>query len=198
MLVSPDGRSRAVLEACLQDMGFEVHAPTALLTEPDEWSLRPQAVVVADRHEVRVTRTGTRSTSTVVRQKAPYTADDVAVLVRRILRNPEFCGETGVWSVGDLVLDEGAATVRQGGRLLPLSRAEYAILRHLVLSAPAPVSRSRLLERAWPLGRKRSENLVTVHVKGLRHQLGRGHRLVVTVRSRGYAVPAATTVPPTG
>jgi DNA-binding response OmpR family regulator len=93
---------------------------------------------------------------------------------------------------GDLELDRLDHTARRGGRLIPLTNKEFALLEHLLLNRGACVSRVELLDSVWNLEPVQTTNIVDVYVNYLRRKLEDPPpgRLIRTVRGRGYVVPA--------
>jgi DNA-binding response OmpR family regulator len=92
---------------------------------------------------------------------------------------------------GDLTLDQGTREVRQGDRLVDLTRREYEVLE-LLLRRPRQVfSRVQLLNQlwGWEFAGDADANVVEVHVSALRAKLGdHERRLIRTVRGVGYAL----------
>ena len=89
----------------------------------------------------------------------------------------------------DLSLDPSTREVRRGGREVPLTAREYALLQVLIKRPGHVFSREQLLEEVWNEAGG-SSNVVEVYVRYLRQKLeGQGgSRLLLTVRGRGYSL----------
>lgn len=80
--------------------------------------------------------------------------DDAAAAVRSALRSisPAYRSlDRDLLHAADLVVDERSALVAHRGRVLPLTRTEYGILRHLARHLDRAASRARIVERVRPL-----------------------------------------------
>lgn len=78
--------------------------------------------------------------------------------------------------IGDLAIDLGLRRAAIGGRALPLTDIEYAILAYLA-AVRRPVERAELLREVWGYRFDPGTNLVAVHIFRLRAKIGR-ERLV--------------------
>lgn len=91
-----------------------------------------------------------------------------------------------------LRLDAGARVVAVEGREVPLTGAEFDILRALVERAGRVVSRDRLMELARGAEWGAFDRAIDVHISNIRKKLGddpRAPRWILTVRGVGYQVP---------
>ncbi|HZN19308.1 MAG TPA: response regulator transcription factor [Micromonosporaceae bacterium] len=82
-------------------------------------------------------------------------------------------------------LDPARRQVLRDGRLVPLSRKEFALLHELMLGDGAVVSTEQLLEKAWDEHTDPFTNAVRVAVMTLRRRLGEPP-VVETVPGVGY------------
>ena len=118
----------------------------------------------------------------------PFNPRELAARLRAIQRRVGgLRGGREVLEVGDVVLDVGARTVRRGGREVPLTSAEFALLELLLRSAGRVISRDAIAESV--LGRRLSafDRSVDVHVSNLRKKLeATGAERIKTVRGAGY------------
>jgi DNA-binding response OmpR family regulator len=120
----------------------------------------------------------------------PFSPGELIARVRALLRRPR--GETPSTSArrfGDLVIDPLAREVRQGDRLVELTRLEFDLLDALSDSPRVAFSRAQLLERVWGPTWFGDEHVVDVHIANLRRKLGddgAAPRYVRTVRGIGY------------
>ena len=105
-----------------------------------------------------------------------------ALLRRGGARRPERLAAGGV------VVDRVNHRATVGGRPLPLTPKEFALLAHFLAHADEVVTRTELLEKVWDLHFDPGSNVVDVHVARLRAKLrehGAGAR-IATVRGAGF------------
>jgi DNA-binding response OmpR family regulator len=88
---------------------------------------------------------------------------------------------------GDLRLDSAQRVARRGGRLLPLSPKELAVLELLLAADGAVISAEELLERVWDEQADPFSNVVKVTISRLRAKLGEPP-LIETVPTAGYRI----------
>lgn len=86
----------------------------------------------------------------------------------------------------EVIVDAGAREVTVGGRPVPLTYKEFALLEYLLRAPHRAVTREELLANVWRrrTGRDGSRT-IDVHVRRLREKLG-GSPQIVTVRGVGY------------
>ena len=97
-----------------------------------------------------------------------------------------------VVEIRGLSLDTSARAVHVDGRAIPLTGAEFDILRTLVERAGRVVSRERLMELARGEEFGAFDRAIDVHISNIRKKLGdnaRAPRWIRTVRGVGYQVP---------
>jgi DNA-binding response OmpR family regulator len=88
---------------------------------------------------------------------------------------------------GDLSLDPARRVAVRGGRLLMLSRKEFAVLECLLAADGAVVSAEQLLERVWDEFADPFTATVKTTIRRLRGKLG-DPPLIQTVREGGYRI----------
>jgi DNA-binding response OmpR family regulator len=88
---------------------------------------------------------------------------------------------------GDLSLDPARRVAVRGGRLLMLSRKEFAVLECLLAADGAMVSAEQLLERVWDEFADPFTATVKTTIRRLRGKLG-DPPLIETVREGGYRI----------
>lgn len=107
----------------------------------------------------------------------------VNVLLRRTGR-----ASSGIWQVGDVVLDDGARTAARNGEALDLTPTEFDLLRALARHPGQLLSKLQLLNMVWGFDGY-DRNVVEVHMSSLRHKLdAQGPPLISTVRGSGYVL----------
>jgi DNA-binding response OmpR family regulator len=90
-----------------------------------------------------------------------------------------------VLETAGITLDTGLLQVHRDGRLVPLSRKEYAVLEVLMRARGNVVSTEELLERAWDEHADPFTTVVKVTMSKLRAKLG-DPPVIVTVPGSGY------------
>ena len=107
---------------------------------------------------------------------------------------------TETYQVGPLVLDTQTCLVVRDGAPIALGKRAVAVLTALVESAPQFVSKTRIIEAAWP-GLVVEEGNVAVQISSIRHALAQvsgGEDWVETLAGRGYRFVGPVTRLPEG
>jgi DNA-binding response OmpR family regulator len=89
-------------------------------------------------------------------------------------------------SLGALVMNEDAYTVRLQGRPILLTYKEFELLKYLVGHPGRVFTRTQLLHEVWGYDYFGGPRTVDVHVRRLRAKLGEYQSLIGTVRNVGY------------
>lgn len=94
-------------------------------------------------------------------------------------------------TVADLVVDTRAQRAERGGRSLPLTPKEYALLEYLARNAGRVVSRADLTAHVWDDNHDPFSNAIEVNVNRLRKKVdAAGPPLIHTRRGAGYQLAA--------
>lgn len=90
--------------------------------------------------------------------------------------------------IAGLELDTRAQRVFKGGRAVPLTTREYALLEHLARRAGELVSRAEIAEHVWNESYEPFSNVIDVYVRRLRRKLDDpgSKSLIRTRRGAGY------------
>lgn len=91
--------------------------------------------------------------------------------------------------LGDLVIDAATMTATRGGRGLPLTTFEFALLRTLAERAGRVLTRDQLLQQVHGVADEAFDRSIDVHVSRLRSKLQddpRSPKLLKTIRGIGY------------
>jgi two-component system copper resistance phosphate regulon response regulator CusR len=117
----------------------------------------------------------------------PFSFCELAARVRALLRRGIRPAES-VLRVADLALDRLDRTVDRGGRKIPLTSKEFALLEYLMRNQGRALSRAMIVEHVWNLSFDTSTNVVDVYINYLRRKVDDGHDppLIHTVRGVGY------------
>ena len=123
----------------------------------------------------------------------PFAFAELVARVRALLRRPP-ATMNDVIQVGDLSVDTRSQSAMRGGRRLPLTTREYALLEHLARHAGALVNRASISAHVWDDNHDPFSNNVEVLMARLRKKLedpGES-RMIETRRGAGYRlVPSA-------
>jgi two-component system, OmpR family, response regulator CpxR len=121
----------------------------------------------------------------------PFNARELLARMNAVLRRTQSTAEPAddSISVGDVVLDARARTVRRNGRLIDLTSAEFDVLKILLATAGQLVPREDLFQKV--LGRDYSalDRSIDNHISSLRKKLGAkidGTDRIKSVRGSGY------------
>ena len=122
----------------------------------------------------------------------PFALEELLARVRALLRR-RFGSSSAVIEIGDLRLDTVARTVERGGRAVPLSGREYALLEYLACRRGQVVSRAEIWTHVFSGSEGPSSNVVDVYVGYLRRKLHAVHAppLLRTRRGLGYQLGVA-------
>jgi DNA-binding response OmpR family regulator len=114
----------------------------------------------------------------------PFAFDELVARVRALGRRavPPL---PPVLETAGITLDAGVRQVHRGGRLVPLSRKEFAVLEVLMRARGHVVSTEELLERAWDEHADPFTTVVKATMSKLRAKLGEPP-VIVTVPGCGY------------
>lgn len=127
----------------------------------------------------------------------PFNPDVLLAHIKAVLRRVREASppRADVLTIGDLVIDPAAHTVRVGERPVELAAKEFAVLQALALEAGRVVSVDELLSRVWGAEYSGEPQVVYVHIRWLREKIEADpqnpHRLV-TVRGVGYKLMPVT------
>jgi DNA-binding response OmpR family regulator len=129
----------------------------------------------------------------------PFHLEELLARLRSVLRrsSPE---RTTRLQCGDLILDTRSRIAYRGGKEIPLTPREYALLEYLMRHKDQTVSRSVILYHVWA-DINVDSNIVDVYIKRLREKLELPGLppLIQTVRGTGYRLrsPEPEEKPPT-
>ena len=123
----------------------------------------------------------------------PFVLRELVLRLRAMARRPAEAVPP-VQRIGDLAIDPFRREVFRGGRYVPLTRKQFAVLEVLVGAGGGVISAEELLERAWDENADPFTNAVRITISSLRKRLGQP-RLIETVPGVGYRVSAQGTSP---
>jgi DNA-binding response OmpR family regulator len=120
----------------------------------------------------------------------PFAFEEFLARVRVLLRRGP--SDAAPLRVGDLVLDRAARKARRGGREIPLTNKEYALLEYLMLKPGRVLSRTLIAGHVWGVDFDTESNVIDVTMSHLRGKVDSGSmlQLIRTVRGFGYVIGA--------
>ena len=125
----------------------------------------------------------------------PFAFDELLArletLPKRARRTAQAANETTLVAA-DLSFDRDALIVRRAGVELDLTSLEYALLEFLMLEQGKVLSRARILQNVWGAHEDPLTNVVDVYIRRLRAKIDDPfeHKLITTIRGRGYRLAA--------
>ena len=128
----------------------------------------------------------------------PFDFDELLARVRALLRRGGREYRAPRLAVADLELDFNTHEVVRGGRRVPLTAKEFALLEYLLRNAGRVVNRMELAEHVWDHSFDPFSNLVEVYVGRLRKKIDEGSdvTLIHTRRGVGYLLEAHPSAEP--
>jgi DNA-binding response OmpR family regulator len=119
----------------------------------------------------------------------PFAFEELLARLRSVIRR-RYQAPSNVVRVADLELDAAGRSVRRGGRTVPLSGLEYALLEYLAMRRGQVVSRAEIREHVYDFAAEPASNVVDVYVGYLRKKIddGRAKKLIHTHRGLGYSL----------
>ena len=122
----------------------------------------------------------------------PFALQELLARLRALLRRvvPREDADDEVLSFSDLSMDVGTREVRRGGRVIELTRTEFALLEMFLRRPRRVLERSFILEEVWGYDFPTTANSLEVYVGYLRRKTeAEGEaRLIHTVRGVGYVL----------
>ena len=119
----------------------------------------------------------------------PFAVAELLARVRALVRRRLNDGGR-LLRYADIEIDRHQRRVIRGGRAIPLTAKEFALLEFLMTRAPDVVQRSEIIEHVWDLHFDTETNLVEVYINRLRQKLGTANeaKLIHTVHGVGYCL----------
>ncbi|MGA7917291.1 MAG: response regulator transcription factor [Candidatus Acidiferrales bacterium] len=117
----------------------------------------------------------------------PFAFRELLARLRALLRRSGELRPPNI-AVADLLVDTAAQTVTRGGRRIPLTTKEYALVEFLARNAGRVVGRAAIAEHVWDESFDPFSNLIEVYVNRLRHKIDAESKLPLlhTRRGAGY------------
>lgn len=116
----------------------------------------------------------------------PFSFEELVARMNALLRRPTAL-TSDIMAVDDLEMDTKKQTVMRRGRMIELTRKEFAILECLLRRRGEVVSKGALIEHVWQSSANPFSDALDTHLTNLRKKLGEPE-LIHTVHGRGYRI----------
>jgi len=100
----------------------------------------------------------------------PCVLPELDARVRALLRR-KYNAKNPVLTVGDLQINSATRTASRGGKSIPLTPREYALLEYLARKAGLLVTRAEIWENLYAMDSSTTSNVVDVYIGYLRRKL---------------------------
>jgi two-component system response regulator MprA len=118
----------------------------------------------------------------------PFAMEELAARIEAVLRRRPVSPAQIVYE--DIVIDVEGHQVVRGGKLIPLTPKEFALLEVMARKPGRVFTRETLMAMLWPASESVDDNLLDAHATNLRQKLemAGGRRLIQTVRGIGFVL----------
>jgi len=119
----------------------------------------------------------------------PFEFRELLARLRALLRRPTSL-QPAQLVLADLVVDTAGQTVSRGGKTIPMTAKEYALVEFLARNANRVVGRAEIAEHVWDEEFDPFSNLIEVYVNRVRRKIDSGGAkpLLHTRRGAGYVL----------
>ena len=123
----------------------------------------------------------------------PFEFRELLARLRALLRRPSGLQPARL-VVADLIVDTSGQTVSRGGKTIPMTAKEYALVEFLARNAGRVVGRAEIAEHVWDEEFDPFSNLIEVYVNRVRRKIDAGSvkPLLQTRRGAGYVLALAS------
>lgn len=117
----------------------------------------------------------------------PFLLEELFLRIKALLRRPPEI-TSNILRVDNLVMDLSRQMVRRQGKIVNLTRKEYAVLEYLMRHRGEIMSKEVIMESAWDMNSDPFSNTLDTHILNLRRKLrnDNGCELIHTFPGRGY------------
>lgn len=120
----------------------------------------------------------------------PFAFSELLARVRTLLRRGLMASQPDRLQVADLMLDLPRRIATRGGKKLPLTSKEFALLEFLMRRKGEVLPRSLIASQIWDINFNSDTNVIDVTVRRLRAKVDDDFdlKLIITVRGAGYTL----------
>ena len=115
----------------------------------------------------------------------PFELPELLARLRALLRRSQ-AATSATLSFGSLVLDSANREARANGRLIELGPREWTVMEYLLINAPKPASKDKLLQALTGWDKEITPNAIEVYISRLRGKLEPYGIAVRSIRGFGY------------
>jgi DNA-binding response OmpR family regulator len=120
----------------------------------------------------------------------PFELPELLARLRALLRRSQ-AATSAVLSFGPLEMDTAHRTVRVGGQPLEVGPREWTVLEYLLLQAPKPAAKDKLLQALTGWDKEITLNAIEVYISRLRSKLETSGVVLRAIRGFGYRLELA-------
>jgi len=123
----------------------------------------------------------------------PFELPELLARLRALLRRSQ-AATSAVLAFGPLEMDTAHRRVQLGGAVLELGPREWTVLEYLLLQAPKPAAKDKLLAALTGWDKEITPNAIEVYISRLRAKLEPAGVLLRSIRGFGYRLELAAAV----
>jgi two-component system, OmpR family, response regulator len=124
----------------------------------------------------------------------PFLFDELVARVKALSRRPSVV-ESDKYQVRDVLLDTRDQKVTSSGRVINLSKKEYAIFEYLMRNIGRVCSKEQIISQVWDYDADILPNTIEAHIKKIREKMqtspNHGQDIIQTIRGFGYKIESA-------
>lgn len=124
----------------------------------------------------------------------PFELPELLARLRALLRRSQ-AATTAVLGFGPLEMDTAHRRVHLCGQLLELGPREWTVLEYLLLQAPKPAAKDKLLQALTGWDKEITPNAIEVYISRLRGKLEPGGIVLRAIRGFGYRLELSSPHP---
>ncbi|MHB8095096.1 MAG: response regulator transcription factor [Candidatus Aminicenantales bacterium] len=119
----------------------------------------------------------------------PFSFEELLARLRALLRRSQDY-QVPALRAGDQILDQRRRQAERGGKRIPLTGKEYALLEYLMRNKGRIVTESMIIEHVWDMNYEGTSNVVNVYINYLRKKIDEGFAVkrIRTVRGHGFTI----------
>ena len=121
----------------------------------------------------------------------PFAFEELLARIKALSRRPRN-GLGTVLSTGDLTLNTISYEVKRAGKIIRLSKTEYALLEYMLRNRGMVLTKDQIIGKVWDYDADILPNTVEVYVRYLRNKIEKPFRgrkpIIETIRGFGYRI----------
>jgi DNA-binding response OmpR family regulator len=126
----------------------------------------------------------------------PYELPELLARIRALLRRSQ-AATSSVLGFGPFEMDTAMRTAKASGQVIELGPREWTVMEYLMLHAPKPASKDKLLAALTGWDKEITANAVEVYISRLRAKLEPHGVALRSIRGFGYRLELASAPEPT-